>query len=354
MDTLIHLRDLSKSYQNKLVVDGLDLSLEEGEFFALLGPSGCGKSSTLRMIAGFEQPDRGSIVSRGQDWSQLPVRARNCHMVFQHYALFPHMTVYENVAFGLEMRRLSAAEIAAKTRETLALVQMEAFADRKPAQLSGGQQQRVALARAIAPQPALLLLDEPLSALDQQLRLHMRAELKQIQRQLKSTFLFVTHDQEEALSLSDRMGIMDHGRLLQVGSPQALYEQPASEAVARFLGEADIWTFQPLRQGSDALWNCPQSGLAVTLSGAAQLSGPQRVALRPEFWEIRSPDSSEGLPARLLDKSYRGGSTTYTAELATGQTLKVATASGLTFSDQEQVRLCLKRTQLWALPEHSS
>jgi spermidine/putrescine transport system ATP-binding protein len=221
-------------------LEAINVSIEEKEFFTLLGPSGCGKTTLLRMIAGFEHPTTGEIRLHGKDVAPLPPRARPVNMVFQNYALFPHLTVAQNVAFGLEMLNWKKADIARRVDETLSLVKLDSFRARKPAQLSGGQQQRVALARALAPRPQVLLLDEPLSALDLKLRKEMQFELKRLQRETGITFILVTHDQEEALAMSDRLAVMNTGRIQQIGTPEEIYDDPANRFVADFIGEANL------------------------------------------------------------------------------------------------------------------
>ena len=238
--------------QGKAAVRALDdvsLSIRQGEFFTLLGPSGCGKTTLLRLIAGFEMPTSGTILLDGQDVTDLPPNKRPVNTVFQSYALFPHLSVRENVGFALKMQGRKAAEIADRTNRMLALVKMESLADRKTAQLSGGQQQRVALARALAPQPKVLLLDEPLSALDLKLRKEMQSELKRLQKETGITFVFVTHDQEEALTMSDRVGVMSSGTLQQVASPREIYTAPVNRFVADFIGETNFLKVTPTPQG---------------------------------------------------------------------------------------------------------
>lgn len=234
MERVLELRDVSKHFPGHHAVDGVSLSLARGEFFSLLGPSGCGKTTTLRLVAGFEQPTRGEIRLNGAGIEHLRPYQRNVSTVFQNYALFPHLTVRENVEFGL--RRRAGDRIVERVRDVLDLVQLTGKESRRPAQLSGGERQRVALARSLVLEPEVLLLDEPLSALDPNLRKQVRAELKAIQRRVGITFLFVTHDQEEALSLSDRLGVMNQGRLEQVGTPEEIYLRPGTRFVASFLG----------------------------------------------------------------------------------------------------------------------
>jgi spermidine/putrescine transport system ATP-binding protein len=236
--TVLELRNVSKRYATYTAVDAISLELQQGEFFCLLGPSGCGKTTTLRLIAGLETPSGGDILLKGKSVENSPPYRRNVSTVFQNYALFPHLSVSRNIAFGLERRRkLSAQEISAQVVRMLDLVQLSAKADRMPAQISGGERQRVALARSLVLEPDVLLLDEPLSALDPKLRKQMRDELKSLQRRVGITFLFITHDQEEAMTLSDRMAVMRAGRIEQAGSPRELYRNPQSRFVAEFLGE---------------------------------------------------------------------------------------------------------------------
>ena len=239
-DIDIRLVGLRKQYGDVAAVDGVDLDIERGEFFTLLGPSGSGKTTTLRMIAGFETPDGGSIELAGQDVSGLPPFERNVNTVFQDYALFPHMSVAENVEYGLRVKKVSRIERRERVRDALAMVQLDEYGLRKPAQLSGGQRQRVALARAIVNKPHVLLLDEPLGALDLKLRQEMQIELKRIQQEVGITFVYVTHDQEEALTMSDRIAVFNHGRIEQVGPPAQVYEHPSSEFIAGFVGVSNV------------------------------------------------------------------------------------------------------------------
>jgi spermidine/putrescine transport system ATP-binding protein len=236
--------DVSKSFGEFKVLNEINLAIQKGEFFSLLGPSGCGKTTLLRIIAGFETPDNGAVTFDGQDVLPLPPNRRQANTVFQNYALFPHLSVYENVAFSLRIQKLSKAEVDAKVTEYLKLVQLEGHAHKKPNQLSGGQKQRVAIARALINEPRVLLLDEPLSALDAKLRQHMLIELDQIHDKIGITFIYVTHDQQEALSVSDRIAVMNQGDVLQVGTPHDIYESPATDFVARFIGETNLFEAQ--------------------------------------------------------------------------------------------------------------
>src|SRR5215210_5682138 len=236
----VELVGVSKSFDDVVAVDDVDLAVRSGEFLSLLGPSGCGKTTTLRLIAGFEQPDRGALLIDGVDVAGLPPYKRNVNTVFQAYALFPHLTVLENVAYGLKQRRLDRATREAQAREALRLVRLPEIGPRKPRQLSGGQQQRVALARALVMKPKVLLLDEPLGALDLKVRRELQIELKRIQQEVGITFVYVTHDQEEALAMSDRVAVLDHGRIEQLGTPTEIYDAPATRFVADFIGETNF------------------------------------------------------------------------------------------------------------------
>jgi len=240
MRVAIELESVWKRYGEHAAVGGVSLSIAEGEFFSLLGPSGCGKTTTLRMIAGFVAPDEGRVLLHGDDVTTVPPNKRPVNMVFQQYALFPHMTVYENTAFGLKMAHVPRSEHRTRVNEILRVVALEGYERRHPRQLSGGQQQRVALARALVNRPAALLLDEPLGALDVKLRRHMQLELKRIQHELGTTFVYVTHDQEEALAMSDRIAVMNDGHVEQLGTPREIYEHPASAFVADFVGTVNV------------------------------------------------------------------------------------------------------------------
>jgi putative spermidine/putrescine transport system ATP-binding protein len=288
----IVLRGVTKTFGAHVAVRGVDLDIARGEFFTMLGPSGSGKTTLLRLIAGFEVPDAGTISLNGTDVTGRPPYQRGVNTVFQDYALFPHFTVAENVAYGLRVRRVGRAERAERARAALEMVHMADFADRKPAQLSGGQRQRVALARAIVNEPAVLLLDEPLGALDLKLRQEMQVELKRIQRQIGITFIYVTHDQEEALTMSDRLAVFRDGRIEQVGPPAEVYERPATEFVASFVGTSNV---------------------IATASGRAVLR-PEKVVLSSE---PLAPGAT-GARGRVIDVAYLGMVTRFTVELADG------------------------------------
>ena len=289
----LELSGLSKRYGAHTVVAGVTLDVPDGEFLVLLGPSGCGKTTTLRMIAGFIEPSEGAVRIGGADVTYLPPWRRNTGMVFQSYALFPHMTVAENVAFGLAMRRLPNAEIAARAQEALRLVRLGGFADRFPRQLSGGQQQRVALARVLAIRPDVLLLDEPLSNLDAKLREEVRIEIRELQRQLGLTTIMVTHDQEEALTVADRLVVMADGEIRQIGSQRDLYERPADRFVAGFVGRSTALQGRVTAPGQF------QTSGGLTLQCRDGVSGAAALLLRPERLSL---DAAQGMDNRLPGK----------------------------------------------------
>ncbi len=283
-------------------LDDVSVEIRQGEFFTLLGPSGCGKTTLLRLIAGFEMPTDGLILLDGQDITYLPPNKRPVNTVFQSYALFPHLTVAQNISFGLEMMGKPKAEVAARTEKMLALVKLEAMAGRKTSQLSGGQQQRVALARALAPQPKVLLLDEPLSALDLKLRQAMQIELKRLQRETGITFVFVTHDQEEALTMSDRIGVMSNGKLQQVGTAKEIYTRPKNRFVASFIGETNFLAAKA--EGAQARL---ASGDVVDL--AAPATGDVTLTVRPEQVRLAALGEADALPATITNLVYFGTDT---------------------------------------------
>jgi spermidine/putrescine ABC transporter ATP-binding subunit len=292
--TAVELAQVTKSFGRVAAVSDVSLEIREGEFFSLLGPSGCGKTTTLRMIGGFEFPDAGAIRIQGLDVTSIPANKRNTNMVFQHYELFPHMTVGQNIAYGLKVKHLPKQEIQSRVAAMLETVGVAGLEDRQAKQLSGGQQQRVALARALVNQPAVLLLDEPLSALDAKLRKHVQIELKAIQNRLKTTFIYVTHDQEEALLLSDRLGIMNNGRVLQVGTPREIYEEPASPFVADFVGMLNdfaITVDERLNESVVAMTTQPGQRIAVLAGPSAQIGDRLHVAVRPERIRLTAGDA---------------------------------------------------------------
>lgn len=289
-DSLITLRGVSKSFDNVCALEPFDLTIGNGEFLTLLGPSGCGKTTILRILAGFEPPDTGQVRLGGQDITTLPPEQRQINTVFQHYALFPHMTVFDNVAFGLTMQNRPRAEIKTRVHEALRMVHLEDMMHRRPRQLSGGQQQRVALARAVVNRPHVLLLDEPFSALDYRLRRKMQIEIKQLQRKLGITFVFVTHDQEEAFAMSDRVVVMNRGRVEQIGTPQAIYEEPDNLFVARFVGEINILEGRILSVEQPGLYQALVEGVAFplrTTRHSFSAGEAVHVLLRPEDLRIK-------------------------------------------------------------------
>jgi spermidine/putrescine transport system ATP-binding protein len=305
-DAIISARHVIKAFgQGAAAVRALDdvsLDIQRGEFFTLLGPSGCGKTTLLRLIAGFEMPTGGQILLDGADITTLPPNKRPVNTVFQSYALFPHLTVAQNVAFGLEMLGRRASEVRATTARMLTLVKLESMANRKTSQLSGGQQQRVALARALAPQPKVLLLDEPLSALDLQLRKEMQIELKRLQLETGITFVFVTHDQEEALTMSDRVGVMSAGKLQQVGSPREIYTRPVNRFVASFIGETNFLT-GTAEDGALRL----ATGDRIEVPGL-RAGGGATVTVRPEQVRLDTPEKG-GIPGTVAALVYFGTDT---------------------------------------------
>ncbi|WP_432187560.1 ABC transporter ATP-binding protein [Streptomyces sp. Tue6028] len=317
----VRLEGVSKQFADSYAVHHLDLDIEAGHFFSLLGPSGCGKTTSLRMIGGFSDPTEGSVLLAGEDVTALPPNKRNVNTVFQSYALFDHLSITDNVAFGLKRKGVAKAEIRRRVGEMLELVQLDGLADRKPRTLSGGQRQRVALARALVNRPAVLLLDEPLAALDLKLRRQMQVELKQIQREVGITFVFVTHDQDEALTMSDRIAVMNKGRIEQCGTPEDIYEHPATRFVASFMGTSNLMT-GTYRGGEVALDQGP--ALAVGPRGDIADGSAVSVSVRPEkIWLSDFEPGMSKLRGVLRDTVYSGPTTTYLIELAPGVTLSV-------------------------------
>ncbi|MEM6276173.1 MAG: ABC transporter ATP-binding protein [Pseudomonadota bacterium] len=323
----VDVRGAVKRFGDFTALETISLSILDNEFFTLLGPSGCGKTTLLRMIAGFEDVTAGEIFIYGEEIEKLPPHQRPVNTVFQNYALFPHMTVLENVAFGLEMRGKSKAEAAKRAGEMLELVQLPQFSARKPAQLSGGQQQRVALARALAPSPKVLLLDEPLSALDLKLRKAMQMELKSIQRETGITFIFVTHDQEEALTMSDRIAVMSAGRLQQLGDAREIYEAPKNMFVADFIGETNLLKARVTAvSGADA--SCElENGLTMVCDDAAgaRTGKDVHISIRPERLIMRGDAGTDSWPATVAQNVFVGTDVQTVLTLAKGLTLTTRT-----------------------------
>ncbi len=327
---LLRVEGLSKRFGGFTAVNHLSLDVYEGEFFALLGPSGCGKTTLLRMIAGFERPNTGRIMLDGVDLSPVPPYRRPVNMMFQSYALFPHLNVEANVAFGLRQEGLAKLEIARRVADMLALVKLDSFGRRKPHELSGGQRQRVALARSLVKRPRLLLLDEPMAALDKKLRGETRFELMELQRRLGLTFVIVTHDQSEAMTVADRIAVMDQGRLMQVAPPAEIYEQPNSCWVADFVGDVNLFEG---RLGDDGLSveGTAAGTLRVAAKSPAEPGQVVWVAVRPEKLRIAREQPSAGLDnsvaATVLDIGYLGDSSLYKLRIRDGSQVKAAVAN---------------------------
>jgi putrescine transport system ATP-binding protein len=325
---LLRFDAISKRFGGTTAVDRVSLDIHEREFFALLGPSGCGKTTLLRLLAGFEAPSEGRVLLANEDLGPIPPYRRPVNMMFQSYALFPHLTVEGNIAFGLKQDRLPREEIKARVEAMLALVRLEGFAGRKPHQLSGGQRQRVALARALAKRPKVLLLDEPLSALDRKLRDDTRLELMQLQAQLGLTFVMVTHDREEAMMLADRIGVMDHGRIVQVATPAEIYEQPRSRFVADFIGDVNLIEGGLATIEADRVVIESAAGrLVATEPGEAKLGAQVWLAVRPEKMRIsadRPSDAANCVGGQVVGIGYLGEVSTYHVRLRNGLTMRAA------------------------------
>ena len=326
---LVQLAGIRKCFDGKEVIPQLDLTINNGEFLTLLGPSGCGKTTVLRLIAGLETVDSGRIMLDNEDITHVPAENRYVNTVFQSYALFPHMTVFENVAFGLRMQKTPAAEITPRVMEALRMVQLETFAQRKPHQLSGGQQQRVAIARAVVNKPRLLLLDESLSALDYKLRKQMQNELKALQRKLGITFVFVTHDQEEALTMSDRIVVMRDGRIEQDGTPREIYEEPKNLFVAGFIGEINMFNATVIERLDEQRVRANVEGREcnIYVNFAVEPGQKLHVLLRPEdlrVEEINDDNHAEGLIGYVRERNYKGMTLESVVELENGKMVMVS------------------------------
>ncbi|MBO8140850.1 MAG: ABC transporter ATP-binding protein [Firmicutes bacterium] len=323
----IRLDRVSKRYQSVGALHGLSLEVGPGEFFSLLGPSGCGKTTTLRIIAGLIEPDEGRVYLQGTDVTGLPPYKRNIGLVFQNYALFPHMTVWDNVAYGLRARRFPESEIKARVERYLDLVGLGSMGNRRPRELSGGQQQRVALARSLAIEPVVLLFDEPLSNLDAKLREQMQVEIRQLQRELGFTAFYVTHDQTEALLLSDRLAVLKNGRLEQLGTPEELYEEPASPFIANFLGRTNLLDGIAVRQGDRWLFKTPGGSVipAGRFVGRLADGGPARLSVRPQRLKVnvssgeQLPEDGVRLSGIIEERLYLGDRLEYRIRLASGE-----------------------------------
>jgi putative spermidine/putrescine transport system ATP-binding protein len=323
----IELIGVVKSYQSQRAVDGVSFMVERGSILSLLGPSGCGKTTVMRMIAGLAQPDGGEIAIKGKPVTQLPVHRRNVGMLFQNYALFPHLDVAANISFGLEMRHVSKADITRRVADMLAMVKLEKLAARMPHQLSGGQQQRVALARALVVEPSVLLLDEPFGALDKQLRETMQVETRQLQQRLGITTLMVTHDQEEALTLSDKVAVMRAGRIEQLGSPDEIYQRPVSRFVAGFIGSSNFISGSVAKRYGAKCLMLSEDGFHLELENPATIGERLTVAVRPEMVRLNSPDEDTDMPNRFVTTIeqviYRGLNTHILLSRTGGEPLSV-------------------------------
>ena len=330
----VEVRNIHRFYGDFVAVNDANFSIAKGEFFSLLGPSGCGKTTTLRMIAGFVAPSRGQILLQGEDVTRTPPERRGIGLVFQNYAIFPHMTVAKNIGYGLRLRRCPKDEIARKVHEALAQVGLEGYEDRTPDQLSGGEQQRVALARVIVLEPRLLLLDEPLSALDKRLRDEMRVWLKQLQHELGITTVYVTHDQDEALSLSDRIAVMNRGVVQQIGAPSEIYERPRNQFVADFIGESNLIPVTVRAVSPQGLALAFGDGLTCEAGGAGAPSGLAVglrlfLMVRPEQVGVETGDRGAGnrYPGKVESVSYHGSVVRFTVSLPGGVTVRADVAN---------------------------
>ncbi len=382
-DTLLQLTGIKKSYDKTDVLTDINLDIKHGEFLTLLGPSGCGKTTLLRLIAGFEQPTAGAISLDGVQMAGLSADKRPVNTVFQQYALFPHMTVAQNVAYGLKIKKVPKTEINTRVRDMLAMVQLEHLANRKPQDLSGGQQQRVAIARAVINRPKLLLLDEPLSALDHKLRLQMQSELKRLQRELGITFVFVTHDQEEALSMSDRIAVMKDGKFQHIGTPIEIYETPANLFTAKFIGETNlfqaivkgVYPTQPDRDGQVTngrieveVCEAQAQDEPTTLRNlrrpifahAVQVGDIVNLLLRPEDLRIYDPndETHTGLLGRVIESNYKGSTLDSIIELQNGHIIKASEFfdeddPSFDYKIDEPVKVTWVNGWEWVLPDEA-
>jgi spermidine/putrescine transport system ATP-binding protein len=355
-DAVVVLDQVVKHFGSMVAVDRLSLEIRRGEFFSMLGPSGCGKTTTLRLIGGFETPSEGTVRLDGQDVTDLPAYKRNVNTVFQSYGLFPHLSVFDNVAFGLRRRKVAAKEVERRVTEALELVNLAGYGKRRRAQLSGGQQQRVALARALVNRPQVLLLDEPLGALDLKLRKQMQLELKRIQKEVGITFIFVTHDQEEAMTISDRIAVMNKGRIEQLGPPEEVYERPATEFVAEFLGASNL--LDGTYRGSQDGWGLVDLGSGTTIripvSPGRRAGERLRVGVRPEKINVfpagQAPTATQNVVAATLRSAvFAGVSFQYFFQTQEGREMSAFdrnATGGAAASPGDAVRLA------WA-PEHT-
>ncbi|NKN37586.1 ABC transporter ATP-binding protein [Agrobacterium sp. a22-2] len=354
--TEVSIEALTKDYGASRAVDGISILIREGEFISLLGPSGCGKTTTLKMIAGFEEVSGGAIRFDGNDVVHVPAERRDIGMVFQNYALFPHMTVAGNLAFGLEMRKVPKAAMQERIARVLDMVQLTDYADRYPRQLSGGQQQRVALARALVIEPKILLLDEPLANLDAKLREEMRIFIRDIQRRVGITTVYVTHDQAEAMTMSDRVVVMFGGTIAQIGSPSDIYERPASTEVAKFVGQVNLIEARVLHSaGAGHVAVATEFGeLEIPAGGSLAEGSMLTLALRPEAVEIAAAaGEGPGIPATVLSSYYSGSLVDYRLRLASGHEIDVQTFPRHRFDDGAMVRIHAPADRFWPVEKRA-
>lgn len=350
--SLLHVQAVRKQFGKQVTAAGVDLHIANGEFFTMLGPSGSGKSTILRMIAGLEHPDSGHIVIKGQDVTDLPPWRRDLGMVFQQYANFPHMTVAQNIAYGLRRRKLDRDAVRRRVSELLDLVSLPGFEDRPVTRLSGGEQQRVAIARALAPRPRLLLLDEPLSALDEKIRREMQAQLKDIQRATETSFVYVTHDQEEALTMSDRVAVLNRGHLVQVDEPYALFRRPKTKFVATFFRGSNVVEGKLVGQGRGSVFECSAFRLAFP-DMPSQPAYPPAVAIRGEDLRINARPKPEDIAFEaVLDRVvYRGVYTDYRLRLTDGQVVTASATSRRELPNGQTVQVAVRPERI--VPLHA-
>lgn len=357
MERAVELASVRKAFGDFVAVKGVDLTIDNGSFVTLLGPSGCGKTTILRMVAGLETPTDGEIQVKGKRVNETPIHKRNLGLVFQNYALFPHKTIFDNVAFGLHYRNVDKSRIRERVTRALEIVRLPGVEKRLPSQLSGGQQQRIALARAIVIEPDVLLLDEPLSALDANLREEMRTELKQIQRELGITTIFVTHDQEEALAMSDKVVVMDHGRVEQVGAPEDVYRWPATRFVARFLGQSNIIPGRAETTGNSSLVHIQGGHTLRVANAAAPASAPVEVVVRAHRVLVGAPGSRPAngadnrLPGTVTGLNFQGGTACYFIDAGGLRLQAINTIEDRMFRENDAVELSISPNDCVLLDE---
>ncbi len=333
--SILKLQGIEKKFGDTKVLKGIDLTVEQGEFITLLGPSGCGKTTTLRIISGLEQPDIGNVLLAGEDVTEYAPEKRDVNTVFQNYALFPHMNVYDNIAYGVKIKKMAKAEIQERVVEVLSMVQLSGYEKRMPSQLSGGQKQRVAIARAIVNKPKLLLLDEPLGALDLQLRRQMQVELKRLQKRLGITFIYITHDQEEAINMSSRIVVMRDGILEQVGTPDEIYHHPRTSYVAQFVGNSNIVTGEIIKkEGNLFTVQIGKEQVQLMDNSKKELGEQVAIAIRSENIQIGRQYKNIGLSAIVKEKNFAGGMLRMTLTLKNGKEL-VASRHGIDADGEE-------------------